>query len=410
MKNETTFSFFILVLILLLSACSSTQEVDEELWQQALKIHDKALVLDAHAHPLIFQRGGRDDYDPGRATGNSQNDFITMKKGGLDGFILSLPFLDEKDADNPTKKILDDAALVRDHLNTHASLAELAFSADDIQRIHASGKRAILLGIEFGGCLEGQIETLDAYYQAGIRMITLRSDETDPIDNSDGHEAGESGLSTYGNDIVRRMNQLGMIIDITHVADQLQRDIVKASKAPVMASHSCARALVDIPRNIPDPILQEIAQNGGAVMTTFYSGFLSNDYRARSEEADKRIEEEKKQLEKQFQDNPAELEKRVKDLEETFKPKRADIASLIDHIDHGVKVAGIDHVGLGSDFGGTNTPIGLESSAGFPRITYHLLKRGYTEDQIDKIVGGNLLRVIQEIENVSADMRSSQME
>ncbi len=410
MKNETLFTFSVFVLILLLSVCSSTQEVDEEIWQQALIIHDKALVLDAHAHPLIFRRGGRDDYDPSRATDISQNDFITMKKGGLDGFTLSLPFFDEKDADNPTKKILDDAALVRDHLNAHASLAELALCADDIQRIDALGKRAILLGIEFGGCLEGKIETLDAYYKAGIRMITLRSDETDPMDTSDGHEVGESGLSAYGKDIVRRMNRLGMIIDITHVPDQLQRDIVKASKAPVIASHSCARALVNIPRNIPDPILQEIAQNGGAVMTTFYSGFLSNEYRARSEKADKRIEEEKKQLEQQLRDDPAELEKRVKDLEETFKPKRADIASLIDHVDHGVKVAGIDHVGVGSDFGGTNTPIGLESSAGFPRITYHLLMRGYTEDQIDKIMGGNLLRVIQEIEDLSMDMRSSRME
>jgi membrane dipeptidase len=252
--------------------------------------------------------------------------------------------------------------------------------------------------------LEGKIEMLDAYYQAGIRMITLRSDQTDPIDTSDSDEGGESALSAFGRDIVRRMNRLGMIIDITHVPDQLQRDIVKASKAPVIASHSCARALVDIPRNIPDPILQEIAQNGGAVMTTFYSGFLSNDYRARSEEADEKIEKEKKRLEQQFPDNPEELAKRIKDLEETFKPKRADITSLIDHIDHLVKVAGIDHVGVGSDFGGTNTPIGLESTAGFPRITYHLLKRGYTEDQIDRIMGGNLLRVIQKIEDISANL------
>jgi membrane dipeptidase len=187
-----------------------------------------------------------------------------------------------------------------------------------------------------------------------------------------------------------------MLIDITHVPDRLQREIIEESKAPLMASHSCVRALHDKPRNIPDDILKAIADKGGVVAITFFSGHLSKDFTEQSAQADAEYETEKAKLEKKFGDDKAELDRRLRDLEAELAPKKVAIDLVIDHIDHAVKIAGIDHVGIGSDFGGDTLPSGLEDARGFPLITYHLLKRGYSGDDIKKILGRNLLRVLEE--------------
>lgn len=289
----------------------TAQEVDKTLWEKALKIHQDVLVIDAHAHGLISRR----DKDTGNKRDTSQVDLFLMKQGGIDAIFFSLPIEDNPD-EKISKRVSRSADFVRDQLKKHADLAELALSSDDILRIQDSGKRAVLFSLEyFRGFLEGSSATIELYFKQGVRMITLTHTRADRIADSDSDDPGESGLSAFGREVVREMNRLGMVIDITHLPDQLQRDVIKESKGPVVASHSNTRSLVNISRNIPDDILKRIAEKGGAVMVTFDSGMLSSDYHPPSKE-------------------------------------RAPIGILIDHIDHVAKLIGIDHVGIGSDFMG----------------------------------------------------------
>jgi len=359
MKEKT---LILCLIIAFFNISLAAQEGDKALWEKALKIHLDALVIDAHTHGLIIER----DKDPGKKKDASQVDLVLMKAGGIDAVFFSLPIEGNPD-EKTSKKVFRSAAFLRDQLKKHADLAELALSSDDILRIQDSGKRAVVLSLEyFKGFLEGRFETIEQYFKQGVRMITLAHTKTDRIADSDSDDPGENGLSAFGREVVREMNRLGMVIDITHLPDQLQRDVIKESKAPVLASHSNTRSLVNISRNIPDDILKRIAEKDGAVMVTFDSGMLSSDYHPPSKE-------------------------------------RAPIGILIDHIDHVVKLVGIDHVGIGSDFmgSGINSPKGLETAAGFPLITYHLLKTGYTEDDIQKIMGGNLLRVLKTVQDKS---------
>jgi len=351
-----------LFLIIVFSSLSLTaaQEVDKAIWEKALEIHKEAIVIDTHAHGLVLKKGK----DCEQEKNSSQIDIVSMKEGGIDAVFFSLPTEGSPD-EKISKTILRSAAFVRDQLKKHADIAELALDADDILRIQNSGKRAVLLSLEyFKGFLEGNAKTLELYFEHGLRMITLVHTKTDKIADTDSDNSGESGISAFGREVVRNMNRLGMVIDITHLRDQMQRDIIRESRVPVIASHSNTRCLHNISRNIPDDILKRIAGKGGAIMVTFDSGMLSSDYLPPSKE-------------------------------------RAPVGILIDHIDHVVNLVGIDHVGIGSDFmgSGINSPKGLETAAGFPLITYHLLKRGYTEEEIQKIMGDNLLRILKIVQD-----------
>ena len=396
--------FGLMVLFIVLSM--PAQDKDEELWKKAREIHFDAIVIDAHAHPMTSQGmmpdAVPDNLDLGKKTEYSTVDFISMKEGGLDAAFFSIPLLNNLNRGNPTKRILDDIVLMRSHVEKYSSLAEIALAPSDIRRIHNSGKRAVLFGIESQDFLEGHTVMLEAYFKMGVRMITVGHTKIDPIADTDSEEAGESGLSRFGKDVIREMNRLGMLIDITHVPDNLQLSIIEESRAPVIASHSCVRALADRPREIPDGILKELAKKGGAIMITFHSAHLSNEYAARFNEAFGKFDAEKKKLEEKFKDNMKELAEQYKILKDRIFIKGLDIESLIDHIDHAVNVAGIDHVGLGSDFiSRIGAPIGLETAAGYPLITYHLLKRGYKAEDIKKILGGNLLRIFYEVQKTS---------
>jgi len=385
---------------------ASTQKIDEELWKKAMEIHNDAIVIDAHAHPMTSYVINPDampyNLDLGKKTEYSTIDFISMKEGGLDAAFFALP-MNDINGGNPSKKIFDDIVLIRNHVNKYSSLAEIALTPDDIRRIHDLGKRAILFGTEYPSCLEGHTVLLEAYSKMGVRLITIAPSKIDPIADTDSEEAGESGLSQFGKEVVWEMNRLGMLIDISHVSDNLQLSIIKESKVPIIASHSCVRALSDKPRNIPDEILKEIATKGGAIMITFKSAHLSLDYAAKHNEAFGKFNSEKKKLEEKLKDNKAELANQLKVLKEKLFLKGVDIGLLIDHIDHAVKVAGVDHVGLGSDFiAGIGSPMGLETAAGYPLITYHLLKRGYKGEEIKKILGGNLLRIFSQVQKISS--------
>jgi membrane dipeptidase len=292
----------------------------------------------------------------------------------------------------------------------------MAFSTDDIERARKQKKLAALMGIEGGHSIENDIHLLRDFYRLGVRYMTLSWSNTNEWADSSGDIDDpkiqhHNGLTDFGKQVVLEMNRLGMIVDISHVADKTFWDTIATTKAPVIASHSSARALCNAPRNMTDDMLRAVAKNGGVVDVNFFSGFLDQNYwnalqAQRTEQAaatraylDK-LEAEGKQITYVDDDRIT--------REWMAKIPRPPFTVLIDHIDHIAKVAGIDHVGLGSDFDGVSgaTPAGMDSAADLPKITQALLDRGYSAEDIHKILGGNVLRVFKEVERVSRELQA----
>jgi membrane dipeptidase len=271
------------------------------------------------------------------------------------------------------------------------------------------------MGIEGGHSIEADIHLLRDYYRLGVRYMTLSWSNTNEWadssgDINDSKIQHHNGLTDFGKQVVLEMNRLGMMVDISHVADKTFWDAIATTKAPVIASHSSARALVDAPRNMTDDMLKAIAKNGGVVQVNFFNGFIDQSFR-NAEEAQRADQEAAKQkyaaqMKSEGKEvNYIELDRIEREW--IAKIPRPPLKSLIDHIDHIAKVAGVDHVGLGSDFDGVSgaTPQGIDSAADLPKITQALLDRGYSAEDIHKILGGNLMRVFREVERVSHDLQ-----
>jgi membrane dipeptidase len=298
----------------------------------------------------------------------------------------------------------------------HPDRMMMAFSVEDIERAHREHKLAALLGIEGGHSIENDIRLLRDYYRLGVRYMTLSWSNTNEFADSSGDindpkTTHHNGLTDGGKEIVTEMNRLGMLVDISHVADKTFYDVMSVTKSPVIASHSSARALTNHPRNMTDDMLQAIAKNGGVVQVNFYNAFIDENYRkaaeAQAKDRDAAVKANAEQL-KAAGKTITYLDNDRIEREWAAKIPRPPLSALIDHIDHVAKVAGIDHVGLGSDFDGVSgaTPQGIDSAADLPKITQALLDRGYSADDIRKILGGNLLRVFREAERVSRQMQN----
>jgi membrane dipeptidase len=291
----------------------------------------------------------------------------------------------------------------------------MAFSTADIEKAYRAKKFAGLMGLEGGHAIENDIRLLRDFYRLGVRYMTLTWSNTNEWADSSGDinddkVAHHDGLTQYGREIVREMNRLGMMVDISHVSDRTFYNALTVSRAPVIASHSSARALTDHGRNMTDDMLRAMKDNGGVVMVNFYPSFIDDDFRkAYSAQAKERnaamreLREKMKDADPQIQ--AAEYDKASKEW--AAKIPRPPLKSLIDHIDHIAKVAGVDHVGLGSDFDGvTALPAEIDSAADLPKITAELMKRGYTPADMKKILGGNLLRVFKAVEAMSRQMKA----
>jgi membrane dipeptidase len=298
----------------------------------------------------------------------------------------------------------------------HPDRMMMAFSVADIERAHKEHKLAALMGIEGGHSIENDIHLLHDYYRLGVRYMTLSWSNTNEWADSSGDINDpkiqhHNGLTDFGKQVVFEMNRMGMMVDISHVADKTFFDAIATTKAPVIASHSSARALTNHPRNMTDDMLHAVAKNGGVVQANFYSAFIDENYRKASEaqqkDTDAAVAAHLAEL-KAAGKPITYLDKDQIEREWAAKIPRPPLKSLIDHIDHIAKVAGIDHVGLGSDFDGVSgaTPEGIDSAADLPKITQALLDRGYSETDIHKILGGNLLRVFGEVERVSREMQT----
>ncbi len=383
---------------------------------RAQKIHDSALVIDTHADtPQRFLDEGFDigSTDP-KDTGHLS--LSKARRGNLGAEFFSIWVDPETNQGRFARHTFDLIDSVYEQAARHPDQMMMAYSPADIERAHKEHKLAALMGIEGGHSIENDIHLLRDYYRLGVRYMTLSwsntnewADSSGDIDDSKVQH--HNGLTDFGKQVVLEMNRLGMMVDISHVADKTFWDAIAVSKAPVIASHSSARALVDAPRNMTDEMLKAVAKNGGVVQVNFFEGFIDENFR--------------KAMMAQQKDQAAAIQKYMDQLKAEGKPvnyvdvdrierewmakiPRASLKSLIDHIDHIAKVAGIDHVGLGSDFDGVSgaTPEGIDSAADLPKITQALLARGYSADDIKKILGGNLMRVFREVEGVSHEMQA----
>ncbi len=387
----------------------AAQTRDEQLWQRALQIHRRAIVIDTHND--VTTPMTNDDFDlSGTPPTPYRTSIERMKKGGLTAEFFSLyvkPWYVEHGGS--ARRTLDMIDSVYRAIERHPRDLMLATSVADIRRAKQQRKIAALLGIEGGHAIEDSLPTLREFYRLGVRYMTLTWNNTNNWADAGRGEKKHHGLSDFGKEVVREMNRLGMMIDVSHVSDETMSDALDVSKAPIIASHSSARALSNVPRNIPDDLLKRIAKNGGVVQVNFYSVFVdTNTVSPQSDARDERLKAQQVAIDKKYKDDPERRSEESDKLEAANPLPPLPISKLIDHIDHIVKVAGIDHVGIGADFDGANDmPEGAQDVSMLPNITYELLKRGYSERDIRKILGENLLRAFGEAERVARSMSRS---
>jgi len=391
-------------IIVFAGTISENSMPDTALLKKTKRIHDEAIVVDTHVDtPMLMHERG---LDIGTRSEDSEVDLIKMKEGGLDAAFFAVYTPHSMDDKNPSKIALDVIDTIYTQVEKYYDLAEMAYTPEDIERIQETGKRAILIGMENGSPIEDSLALLRTFYRLGVRYITLTHNENNNIcDSSTADEPKWNGLSPFGIEVVKEMNRLGMMIDVSHISDKAFWDVIKYSKAPVIASHSCVKSICDTNRNMSDDMIKALADNGGVIQINFFGGFLSKELELKSKEIRKQLAPIREQLREQFKDNEKEVMKRMMAEYKKLAPPSPSIDLLMDHIDYAVKLAGVDHVGLGSDFDGASSyPVGLEDASKYPLITYKLLEHGYSEKDIKKILGGNLLRVFNEVIETAEDL------
>jgi membrane dipeptidase len=372
--------------------------------ERARKVHAAGMLFDGH-NDLPWRLRTEGDmaltkFDLSRRLGSGQTDIPRLREGGVKAQFWSVYIPSEHK--NPARTVTEQIDLVHRMVDRYPDAFELAYTTDDIDRIVRTGKIASLIGIEGGVAIEDSLAQLRAFYTLGARYMTLTHNTTLDWADAAVDTPRHDGLTPFGEKVVKEMNRLGMLVDISHVSAATMADALRVSQAPIIASHSSAFAICPSPRNVPDDILKAMKQNGGVVMVNFYSGFIVP-------ESGKKMRAITQEIRAKYPDGPA----RAKALEDWYKSEGSKLArgtyrDVADHIDHLVKVAGIDHVGIGSDFDGiTKWPLGLEDVSCYPRLTEELLKRGHTEADVHKILGGNVLRAFRQAEVVARRLRAN---
>lgn len=369
--------------------------------EHAAKLHREAIVVDTHDD--VTSAILEDGFDLGKPDGKTATDLPKMRAGGIGAEFFSI-YVDPRFYLHPTapccgpaRRALEMIDATDQQIERHPQDLVFAGSVEDIRRAKRDGKIAILMGIEGGYAIENSLGALRDFYRLGVRYMGLVHSVTGDWADSAGvgatpPEPKFHGLSAFGEDVVREMQRIGMLVDVSHSSDETLEDVLRVAKAPIIASHSSARALCDSPRNLSDDQLRAIAANGGVVMVNFFAAYIDPKFR----DAARTV----------YREHAAELAAAEKDgthtakMNETYRKldegiPHPPITVLIDHIEHIAKVAGVDHVGLGSDFDGVSAlPVGLEGMDGLPKITLELLRRGWSDDDVKKVLGENFLRVL----------------
>jgi membrane dipeptidase len=413
--------YLILVLIASLfvgckvSSDTTAANSDEVLVQKALEIHHRVLTLDTHADtPLRMIQPGFDmseRHDPNET--GSKVDYPRMKEGGLDAIFFAA-FVAQDIRDDAGHSRAKDLCLqmidsIVTSTNRNSDIVGLALDPEDAYALEKEGKRAIYIGIENGYPIGNDISNVSLYFDQGVRYITLvhssNNDLADSATDPDGPEHG--GLSAFGREVVKEMNRLGIMVDVSHGNDSLFYDALAISKAPIIASHSNARAVTNHKRNMTDEMLELMAKNGGVVQLTMLSDYLRKaPPNPQRDTAIAALRANMKSFSEMTKEEQSAARKAFQEINKKYPTPSATVGHVVDHIDHIVKVAGIDHVGIGCDFDGGGGIEGVFDASEVMNITIELVKRGYTEEQIEKIWAGNLIRVFKEVQAVAKTIQA----
>jgi membrane dipeptidase len=328
----------------------------------------------------------------------TMTDIPRMRAGGVGGQFWSVYVPPSFEGRGAVTAVLEQIDIVHAMVARYPDVFELATSAADVRRIFKEGRIASLIGMEGGHTIDSSLGVLRMCYRLGARYLTLTHSKNTVWADSATDTPAHHGLTPFGEDVIREMNRLGMIVDLSHVSDDVMRQVLRLTTAPVIFSHSSARALCPHPRNVPDDVLEMLKQNGGVVMVSFVPGFTTPDAMA----WDHALDAEYARLEQASPGDPQTLEQGVEAWKAAHPRVRVTVADVADHIDHVRRVAGIDHVGYGSDFDGISAgPTGLEDVSTFPALTAELLRRGYSDEDLKKVIGLNVLRVMEQVERTA---------
>ncbi|MDA7979450.1 MAG: dipeptidase [Pirellulales bacterium] len=391
------------------SSSEKKQRPKVVLTEEAMAIHRKAILFDGHNDLPYSVRGKVDDgfkaFDISKPKPDMHTDIPRLIKGGLGAqFWSAYVPASTRQRGVALQTTLEQIELIHAMHRRYPDIFEMAKTADDVERIRAKGKIAGMIGIEGGHSIENSLSVLGQLYELGARYMTLTHGQTlDWADSAtDKNRPKNGGLTEFGRDVVKEMNRLGMLVDISHVTPETMRDALETTRAPVIASHSSAYAVCPHPRNVPDDVLKLVQENRGVIMVNFYSGFIVS---TSAEEQARRVAEYNELRQKYMDDR--EYRQALRRWQEQNPSPAGTIHDVVDHIEHIIKTASIDNVGIGSDYDGIGQlPEQLEDVSTYPLITQELLNRGYNEEQILKILGGNVIRVLREAERVAAEMQA----
>jgi membrane dipeptidase len=375
---------------------------------RAKNLHFSSLVIDTHDDTT--QRFLDSSFDLGARNELGSIDIPRMKEGGLGAIFFSVWIPSKITGPEAVKRALAQINAVHDQVRKHSNDLALVTSAKGIREAHKQGKIAALIGIEGGHMIASDLGTLRKFAGLGARYMTLTHSGNAEWADSSTDKPAHNGLTEFGKEVVREMNRLGMIVDISHVSDKTFADVLAVSKAPVFASHSDCRAICDAPRNMSDDMIRALAAKGGVIQINYHVSFLSQEFR----NADRAHPEWEKAIALEIQKRCGSREgcqliegdRITREYVLRGDLPRVEWTKIIEHIDHAVRVAGIDHVGLGSDFDGANMPFGMEDVTKLPQITNALLEKGYSEGDVKKILGENTLKLMADVERVSRELQN----
>jgi membrane dipeptidase len=388
-----------------LAAVHPAAAQDGALLDRARRIHASAPLIDGHNDlPWEIREKAQGDLsvmNPDGALPQQHTDVPRLKAGGVGGVFWAAYVNVERIGNDAAGFALEQIGLIKRMTDASPEL-ELARTADDVVRIHRAGHVASLIGIEGGHAIDNSLDVLRQFHELGVRYLTLTHTATIDWADAATDSARHGGLTRFGEEVVREMNRLGMLVDLSHVSDATMSDAIHVSQAPVIFSHSSARALADHPRNVPDSILRMMPANGGIVMVNFFSGFVEPT----AAEQARAMYGVQRRFREQHPDDPQAAQRAYDEWRRANPVPRGTVATLADHIDHVRQVAGIDHVGIGSDYDGvTSVPEGMDDVSRFPSLTAELLRRGYSDGDVRKVLGGNMLRVMRQAEQTAARLQ-----
>ncbi|MFQ6109044.1 MAG: dipeptidase [Candidatus Aminicenantales bacterium] len=407
--------FFTIVLIF--SLCKGREKISDA---RAGEIHERVLTADTHCDtPSLMLRGGFDigeRHEPGGIR-SGQVDLPRMKQGGLDAAFFAVYVRQGERTAEGYREARERASKLLNIIHKmgadYPQLVGLATTPEDAYRLEKEGKRAVFIGMENGYPIGRDLSLLEEYYRRGVRYLTLcHSRDNDICDSStDSENPEDNGLSEFGEKVVLECNRLGIMVDVSHISDQSFFDVLKVSQAPVIASHSGVRAVCDHPRNLSDEMLKALAENGGVIQVCFVSSFLKKlEPNPQREKALKELREKYGAWDKIREEDWEKVRLEYRKINEMYPEEKATVKELVDLIDHAVRLIGIDHVGIGSDFDGGGGVKGCDDVSQIPEVTKELIRRGYSEEGIRKIWGQNIMRVMRQVIETAEKIQASQIQ